>query len=86
MATAAVVPFVRPEGKGRQPAVVERLRDAEDEIAALTAERAAIGSEAQALSRRIELAIRSERPDVALHVAGRLWLLGQSLLRRGGAA
>lgn len=72
-------------GKGRQPVAVERLRDAELELAALHHERAAVASEIAALSARIELAIHADRPDVALHVAGRLDALAASLTRRGAA-
>lgn len=55
MATPAVPPLTRLTGKGRQPASIERIRDLEDEITALTAERlqvADIGDEIEALSRR----------------------------------
>lgn len=69
-------------GRGRQPVVVERLRDAEDELRALRLERSDLASEIAALSARIELAIHADRPDVALHVAGRLDALAASLTRR----
>lgn len=72
-------------GKGRQPVAVERLRDAELELAALHHERADLASEISALSRRIQYAIHADRPDVALHVAGRLDALAASLTRRGAA-
>lgn len=85
MATAAVPPLLRIAGKGRQPAAVELIRDLQDEVAALLAEMAAIGAEVEALSRRIDLAIRAERADVAMHVAGRLEALAHSLQRRGAA-
>lgn len=44
-----------------------------------------LGAELVALARRIELAITAERPDVAYHVAGRLEVLGQACIRRGGS-
>jgi hypothetical protein len=85
MATATIPPIVRLSGKGRQSALVERLRDAEDEITALHAERASLAAEVEALSRRIVFAITAGHPNVALHVAGRLDALAHSLRRRGAA-
>jgi hypothetical protein len=85
MATSAVPPLTRPTGKGRQPALVEHLRDLQDEITALLAEREIVGTEIEALSRRMEMAIMAGRDDVALHVAGRLEALAHSLIRRGAA-
>ena len=85
MATATVPPIVRLAGKGRQPAIVERCQDLQDEVAALLSELYAVGSEIEALSRRIDLAIRADRADVAMHVAGRLEALAHSLQRRGAA-
>lgn len=85
MATAPVIPIERANGKGAQPAIVQQLRDARDEISALEAERDATATEVRALSARIQLAIHADRPDVALHVAGRLDALGHSLSRRGAA-
>lgn len=72
-------------GKGRQPVAIERLRDAEIELAALHHERAAVATEVRALSARIQLAIHADRPDLALHVAGRLDALAASLNRRSAA-
>jgi len=85
MATPAAPPLIRLTGKGRQPASVERIRDLQDEVAALHSERDALGTEIEALSRRIDLAIRADRPDIAMHVAGRLEALAHSLIRRGAA-
>jgi hypothetical protein len=56
-----------------------------EEIRALTSERTAVADELAGLSRRIDLAIRADRPDVAMHVAGRLDALATSLNRRGVA-
>lgn len=81
--TAIAAPIVRSAGKGRQPAAVERIRDLEDEITALHAERVTTGTEVRALSARVAIAVRADRPDLALHVAGRLQTLGDQLLRRG---
>lgn len=83
--TAPVAPIARLAGKGAQPAVVQQLRDLQDEVSALCLERDALGTEIEALSRRIDLAIRADRPDVAMHVAGRLEALAHSLIRRGAA-
>lgn len=66
----AVVPFARP-GKGRQSAAVEAMADIRDELTAA-------GQEMVALGRRIEYALMADRPDVALHVAARLQVLGAS--------
>lgn len=83
--TAPVLSIARTAGKGRQPAAIERIRDLEDELAAVAAERSDLADEIAALSRRIDLAIRADRPDVAMHVAGRLDALAASLTRRSAA-
>lgn len=67
--SVAILPFARPSGRGRQPALVERLADLRDELTAS-------GQEMVAAGRRIEYAIVAGRPDVALHVAARLQVLG----------
>lgn len=64
---------------------LDRRTEADDlrlEIFALHAERADVGTEIAALSRRVALAVQADRPDVALHVAGRLEALAASLTRR----
>jgi hypothetical protein len=83
--SAPVLSIPRTAGKGRQPVAIERLRDLEDELAAVAAERSDLADEIEALSRRIDLAIRADRPDVAMHVAGRLDALAASLTRRNAA-
>ncbi len=85
MVTATVAPVLRLAGKGRQPAAVELIRELQEEVAALLSELYTVGTEIEALSRRIDLAIRADRPDVAMHVAGRLEALAHSLQRRGAA-
>jgi hypothetical protein len=64
-----------------------RMRNAilADENRALELERANVATEIRALSARVQLAIHSDRPDLALHVAGRLDALAASLTRRGAA-
>jgi hypothetical protein len=52
------------------------LDDLRDELCAA-------GSEMEALGHRVEYAIVAERPDVALHVAGRLVVLGADYRERG---
>lgn len=52
----------------------------------LLSEVARLGSELIAIGSRIELAYAAGRPDVAMHVAGRLDSLGRSCVRRGGGA
>lgn len=69
----------------RKPDRRTEVQDLSDELSALHAEREALASEIGALSRRIDLAIRADRPDIALHVAGRLDALAHSLTRRSAA-
>jgi hypothetical protein len=83
--TAPVAQIARANGRGRQPAHVERMADLQDEIVAMAAEREDVAAEVRALSARIQLAIHADRPDVALHVAGRLDALAASLRRRSAA-
>jgi hypothetical protein len=82
-----------PNGRPSNAVLNERLARAREvnglirtENRALLEELARIGSEIVALGRRVELAITADRPDVAMHVAGRLDDLGQACVRRGGAA
>lgn len=82
--TAEVIPLERASGVGRQPAAVEALRDARDEITALMAEARAFASEVRAVCRRLELAVIAERPDLALHMTAQLYLLAERQERRGG--
>lgn len=72
-------------GRPSNASQAERIANLRDELHALRCERADLGTEIEALSRRIEYAIGAERPDVALHVAGRLEALAHSLQRRGAA-
>lgn len=81
-------------GRGRPSAVQltdrlerSRLRNVSltDELRALHHERSAVAVEVKALSARIQLAIHADRPDLALHVAGRLDALAASLDRRSAA-
>ena len=85
MAIAIAPRPARRTGSGRQPAMVERFRDLADEIRARDAEYADLADELEALSRRVQIAIHADRPDVALHVAGRLYAIAQSLRRRSAA-
>lgn len=62
-----------------------RVQVLTDEIVALAAEREDIAIEVKALSARLQLALHADRPDVALHVAGRLDALATSMTRRGAA-
>lgn len=74
--------------RGRPDLVTLRateLADLVDELTALTDERAGLATEIEALGRRIVFAIGADRPDVALHVAGRLDALAASLTRRSAA-
>lgn len=56
-----------------------------EELRAVSREREQLADEIGALSRRIALELRLGRPDVAMHVAGRLDALAASLTRRGAA-
>jgi hypothetical protein len=67
----------------RKPDRRTEVDDLHMELAALAVERSDLATELLALSRRIQLAIHAERPDVALHVAGRLDALAATLTRRG---
>lgn len=84
--------FLNPRRRPSHAELTERLDRARTvngllrlEIRSVRAENAEYGSEIAALSRRIELAITAERPDVAMHVAGRLADLAASLSRKGSA-
>jgi hypothetical protein len=88
--TAAVVGAV--QGRPSNAQLTDRLQRSRlrngllaEEVRALHYERDAVGSEIEALARRIEYAIGADRPDVAMHVAGRLEALAHSLQRRGAA-
>ena len=92
MVTAATTRTNNPNGRPSNAQLGDRLERANlrivvlsDEVTALHAERADVASEISALSRRIDLAIRADRPDIAMHVAGRLDALAASLSRRGAA-
>lgn len=70
----------------------ERLRvavahtaDLADEVRALHAERGDLADEIEALSRRAQIAIYNDRPDIVLSIAGRLDALAESLRRRNAA-
>jgi hypothetical protein len=91
MATA-LRPTNNPNGRPSNAVLGERLERAHlraavlaTELVARDAETAALAVELSALSRRVQLAIHAERPDVALHVAGRLDALAESLARRSVA-
>jgi hypothetical protein len=92
--TAAIAPARtnNPNGRPSNAQLADRLERSRlrnvllaEELRALAVERQALGTEIGALSRRIDLAIRADRPDVAMHVAGRLDALASSLTRRGAA-
>lgn len=69
---------------------LERSREANGlirtENRVLLDEVARLGAELVALASRIGMALTADRPDVAMHVAGRLDDLGQACIRRGGRA
>jgi hypothetical protein len=52
----------------------------------LLAEVARLGAELIAIGSRIDMALTADRPDLALHFAGRIDQLGRSCQRRGGVA
>lgn len=53
--TARVIPIQRQTGRGRQPAIVERLRDDRDELVALTAEAIDLAGRLVVISRRAQV-------------------------------
>lgn len=82
-----------PNGRPSNAVLLQRnasLRDYNEllrtEIRQLLAEVGRVGTELVALSSRIDMALTADRPDVALHVAGRIGELGQACIRRGGRA
>lgn len=84
--------FVNPRRRPSRAELTERLARARTinsalrlEIRSIRVEQIALGSEMTGLSNRIQLAIRAERPDIAMHVAGRLAVLGASQTRKGSA-
>lgn len=82
-----------PSGRPSNARLLERnatLRDYNEllrtEIRQLLDEVGRVGVELVALSSRIDMALSADRPDVALHVAGRIEELGRACVRRGGRA
>lgn len=78
-----------PNGRPSNATLVARnesLRDYNEllrlEVRQLLDEVGRLGVELVASASRIDLALTADRPDVALHVAGRLDDLGQACLRR----
>jgi hypothetical protein len=68
-------------GRARQVNTVLRT-----ENHSLLAEVARLGAELIAIGSRLDMALTADRPDLALHFAGRIDSLGRSCQRRGGAA
>lgn len=62
-----------------------RLTKARDVNSDLRDELSAAGQEMESAGRRIEYAIAAGRADLALHVAGRLSVLGADYRKRGGS-
>lgn len=90
--TASIAPVRNVGGRPSNAQLGDRLERSRlrnvsltDELRALRLERSDLASEIAALSSRIELAIHADRPDIALHVAGRLDALAASMTRRGAA-
>lgn len=90
MAAAVVSPIGR--GRPSNSVLSDRLERSRHvntllriENRALRSELTEVGVEISALSSRTVMAIHADRPDVALHVAGRLDALAESLSRRGAA-
>jgi hypothetical protein len=65
-----------PNGRPSNVVLIDRLADARSQNADLRDELTACAQEMTALGRRIEFALMAGRPDVALHVAARLQVLG----------
>lgn len=77
MATATAPTLHRPQ-RGSVVVLRPRKPDRRTEVEELQMEVRAAGQEMTAAGRRIEYAILADRPDVALHVAARLQVLGAS--------
>jgi hypothetical protein len=63
-------------GRPSNVVLIDRLAEAKSRNADLRDELTACAQEMTALGRRIEFALMAGRPDVALHVAARLQVLG----------
>lgn len=81
----AVVSIERASGRGRQPAEVELIRDLELELLAERTESLAFAEEVRAQACRIDLAVRAERPDLALHLGGSIVGLADRRIRQIGS-
>lgn len=84
--------FVNPRRRPSNVELTERLARARSinsslrlELRTVNAERVALGSDLAALSNRIQLAIRADRPDLAMEVAFRLSVFAASQTRKGSA-
>lgn len=75
----------RGAGRGRQPAHVEALRDLELELQAERLESLAFAEEVRAQACRLDLTVRAERPDLALHIGGHLVVLADRRIRQLGS-
>lgn len=82
---AEIIDLRRGRGRPSPEALVTANDHLRAEVHAMRTERNDLATEVSALSRRIQYAIAADRPDVALHVAGRLDALAASLDRRGAA-
>lgn len=63
-------------GRPSNVVLIDRLAESKARNADLRDELTACGQEMVALGRRVEFALMAGRPDVALHVAARLQVLG----------
>lgn len=84
--TATVVAF-RPSGRGRQPAEVEALRDARDELTALIDEGREVSLRGVALTRHAQVLLaRGQSPATVLDELERLFVREANRMQAAGAA
>jgi hypothetical protein len=81
----AILSIERPRGRGRQPADVELIRDLELELLAERTEGLTFAEEVRAQACRIDLAVRAERPDLALHIGSSIVVLADRRIRQIGS-
>lgn len=84
--TARVIPITRARGRGRQPAIVEELRNQRDEIRVVAEEALDFAVSAVHLSRRIQVALASGRFGLIADFADEIERLGNHATVRAKAA
>lgn len=83
--TATVIP-IRPAGRGRQPAIVEALRDERDELRVVAEEALDFAIGAVHLARRIQTALATRRYGLIAEYSTDIERLGNQAANRAKAA